>query len=142
MILPDYGNVLVNVNCNINNGGSALDVVPEIAIGVDSSTTADEDSIRYCTIKQANAIGGWYPAETLSSTKMFSLGPGQHYFYFLYRRADGTGNAQFFRWAMSALYVNKSYDGYSLDRYSSSKSEQEIRFGPNNIPSDYAGARK
>ena len=143
MVLPDAGYVVVTGVCSINDPqGANNDIVAEIGIGVNSTTSADTSSIRYCTLKGADTVGGWYPATALTVRELFYFaGAGTQRFYLLVRRAGytGTGVVRVYKFSLDAAYFNKRWDRYSQDP--GVPSDEDLALAPNDTPSGDAPAR-
>ena len=115
MVLPDAGYVIVTAVCSVNDpSGSGYDIAAQIGIGVNSTTSPDTSSIRYCTLKGADTVGSLYPAAVLTARELFYFsGSGTQRFYFLANRYGGTGTVRVYRYSLDAVYFNKRWDRYS-----------------------------
>ena len=123
MVLPDAGYVIVTISCNIVNPDASSPpsgkcIGADIAIGVNSTSSADAASIRTANLGDAyipmgSGVNG-YPTDIASLTRSFYFNTGgTQRFYFLARRSFGTGTVRILHPSITCLYVNKRWDTYS-----------------------------
>lgn len=124
---PSDGYVLATVNAMLWQSDAGLWAGVRYGIGYGTTTTYDADTHRWAAMG-GTMTGSFLPHQVACSTKLFSVTPGQHNFYFLLQRTDGTGTVKVSNSTMSLIYINKNYRGSA--QVAGSEEFEKLTFRP------------